>query len=274
LEYASGGSRAQIKCVQGHLPFAPDLFAPRAITCFTILRDPVERVVSEYYYNLREPERRFHAAINRNRMTLAQFVRGEQFAEVHNLQTRILAGANAGASPRELLDSALANLRDRMAMVGVSERLDETLLACRAIFGWRRLVYRRVNVTSRRPRLGAIDPETIATIERANSLDRTLYHFACERLDEVMREYRITDSEVIALRRAARIYSAAAECSGCRASFGRRRKRRGRVAASQAIVRAASSSSRAHPVSAAREAASTTTMRGRRDARSGFLSGR
>jgi hypothetical protein len=129
--------------------------------------------------------------LNRDRITLAQFVRDEQFAEVHNLQTRILAGANASASPRELLDSALANLRDRMAVVGVSERLDETLLACRAIFGWRRLVYRRVNVTSRRPRLGAIDPETIATIERANSLDRTLYRFACEQLDEVMREYHI-----------------------------------------------------------------------------------
>jgi hypothetical protein len=80
-----------------------------------------------------------------------------------------------------------------MAVVGVSERVDETLLVCRAIFGWRRLLYRRVNVTTRRPRLGAIDPETIATIERANSLDRSLYRFACGRLDEVMREYRITD---------------------------------------------------------------------------------
>jgi hypothetical protein len=99
--------RAQIKCVQGHLPFASDLFAPRAITCFTILRDPVERVVSEYYYNLREPERKFHSALNRDRITLAEFVRDEQFAEVHNMQTRILAGAK-GAGPHEVLDSAIA----------------------------------------------------------------------------------------------------------------------------------------------------------------------
>jgi hypothetical protein len=208
------GRRGRIKCVQGHLPFAPDLFAPRATTCFTVLRDPVERVISEYYYNLHEPERRFHTALNRDRIALAQFVRDEQFAEVHNMQTRILACANASASPHELLDSAIGNLRDRMAVVGVSERLDATLLVCRAIFGWRRLVYRRVNVTLQRPRLDAIPPETIATIERANSLDRSLYRFACERLDQVTREYRITDSEVIALRRASRVYSAARRMLG------------------------------------------------------------
>jgi hypothetical protein len=101
-----------------------------------------------------------------------------------------------------------------MAVVGVSERVDETLLVCRAIFGWRRLLYRRVNVTSRRPRLNAIAPETIATIERANSLDRSLYRFACGRLDEVIREYRITDSEVVALRRASSLYSTARRVLG------------------------------------------------------------
>jgi hypothetical protein len=101
------GRRGRIKCVQGHLPFAPDLFAPRATTCFTVLRDPVERVISEYYYNLHEPERRFHTALNRDRIALAQFVRDEQFAEVHNMQTRILAGAK-GAGPHEVLDSAIA----------------------------------------------------------------------------------------------------------------------------------------------------------------------
>src|SRR5271154_1133422 len=57
--------RAGVKCVRGHLPYGPDLFAPRKTTCFTILRDPVERVVSEYYFNLRNPGEKFHAVLIR-----------------------------------------------------------------------------------------------------------------------------------------------------------------------------------------------------------------
>jgi hypothetical protein len=206
--------RTQIKCVQGHFPFAPNLFAPRTISCLTILRDPVQRVVSFYFFNLHNPETRFHAAINRNRLTLEQFVQSEQFAEIHNLQTRMLAGANADSGPSEMLDTAIANLRERFAVVGVSERLDETLLLCRAKFGWRRLVYRRINVTHRRPQLNAISAETIAAIERANTLDRTLYNGARERMDQLVRENHIADSAVAALQRASRVYSAARRVIG------------------------------------------------------------
>jgi len=57
--------------------------------------------------------------------------------------------------------------------------------------------------------LDAIAPETLATNEQADSLDRRLYRFACKRLDEPMREYRVPDSGVIALRRASNVYSTA-----------------------------------------------------------------
>ena len=206
--------RGRIRCVRGHLPYRHDLFAPRATACFTVMRDPVERVVSEYYFNLRNAEQRFHAALNREQITLDQFVNSELSGEVHNAQTRMLAGARAGGNPRELLNSALVNLRDRMALVGVSDRLDETLLLCRAIFGWRRLIYRRLNVNRWRPPLDAIAPATVAAIERANLLDRELYGFACARLDELLREHRISDAEVIALRRASRWYGAARRLAG------------------------------------------------------------
>jgi hypothetical protein len=198
--------RASVKCVRGHLPYRPDLFAPRKTICFTILRDPVERVISEYYFNLRSATEKFHAVLSRGRITLDQFVNSELSAEVHNLQTRMLAGAPAGASSGELLELASANLRERLAMVGISERIDESLLLCRAILGWRRLVYRPINVNPWRPAIETISRETVAAIERANSLDRQLYRFACARFDELLREHRIAKAEVSALRRASRAY--------------------------------------------------------------------
>jgi hypothetical protein len=206
--------RARIKSVRGHFPYAPSLFAPRLITCFTMLRDPVERVISEYYFNLRNPEMRFHTALVREHITLEQFVNGERFAEVHNTQTRMLAGGQPDAGPSRMLDAAISNLRDRMALVGVSDRLDETLLLCRAILGWRRLVYRRVNVNPRRPSLDSLAPTTVSTIERANSLDRTLYRCACEELDELMDEHHIPDSAVLALSRLSSVYGAARRTVG------------------------------------------------------------
>jgi hypothetical protein len=206
--------RARIKCVRGHLPFAPELFAPRATTCFTILRDPVARVVSEYYFSRHDPTIRFHAALVRERITLEQFVSNERFAEVHNAQTRMLGGARDGISPGELLELAIANLRERIAMVGISERFEETLLLCRAILGWRRLIYRRVNVNRHRPALAAIEPATLAAIERANSLDRVLYRYACERFEELLQQHHINNSDAIALQRASRVYGAARRMVG------------------------------------------------------------
>jgi hypothetical protein len=198
--------RASVKCVRGHLPYRPDLFAPRKTICFTMLRDPVERVVSEYYFNLRSPSEKFHAVLSRGRITLDQFVNSELSAEVHNTQTRMLAGAPAGVSSSELLELASANLRERLAMVGISERLDESFLLCRAILGWRRLVYRRINVNPWRPAIEAISSKTVAAVERANSLDRQLYRLGCAQFDGLLREHRIAKAEVSALRRASRAY--------------------------------------------------------------------
>jgi len=206
--------RARIRCIRGHLPYGPDLFAPRTTTCFTVLRDPVERFVSEYYFNLSNAGEQFHDVMTCERMTLGQFVNSELSAEVRNAQTRLLAGADSGARPEEMLDSAIRNLRERMAVVGISERLDETLLLCRAILGWRHVIYRRINVNRRRPATESIAPATLATIERANSLDRQLYRFACLQFEELLRANHITSSEVAALRRASQAYHAARRLIG------------------------------------------------------------
>ena len=206
--------RARVRCIRGHLPFSPELFAPRVTRFFTILRDPVQRAVSEYYYGLTSPRRLLYAPLVRSRMTLDQFVRSDLAAQVFNGQTRMLAGAHADATPRALLDLAIANLQKHMAVVGITERLDGTLLLCRAVLGWRSVIYRRVNVTRWRPPLEAISPATLSAIERGNSLDRELYRVGCARFEGLLREHHITNAEIAALHRAGRIYGAARRMIG------------------------------------------------------------
>ena len=206
--------RAQVRCIRGHLPYAPDLFAPRGTKFFTILRDPVERVISEYYFNLHNAGEKLHRILTGERMTLDRFVRSSLSAEVHNAQTHLLAGTKSGACAEELLYLAMNSISDHMAVVGISNRLDETLLLCRAVLGWRYPIYRAVNVNRRRPSIKAIAPGTIAEIERANSLDRQLYRFACGRLEQLVREHHISTSQVLRLRRVSRIYGSIRRCIG------------------------------------------------------------
>ena len=202
------GQRARVRGIRGHFPYESNLFTPRNTTFFTMLRDPVERVVSEYYFNLRNPGERFHQLLTRERMTLDQFVNSSVSAEVHNAQSRALADAGTGACAEELLYRATNSLRVDMAVVGLTERLDETLLLCRAILGWRRIVYRNVNVNRYRPALATIAPATIAGIEGLNSSDRKLYRFAVIRFEELLREHRISESQVSRLRLARHAYGA------------------------------------------------------------------
>jgi Sulfotransferase family len=206
--------RARVRCIRGHLPCAANLFPPRSTRFFTILRDPVERVISEYYFNLRNAGERFHRILTRERMTLGQFVKSSLSAEVHNAQTRLLSGAGPGPCAKEQLVLAVRSLRDQMAVVGITNRLDETLLLCRVVFGWRYPIYREVNVNRRRPSIDAIAPSTLAEIEEANSLDRRLYQFACHRLEQLVREYRISTSQIARLQRASRIYGSIRRCIG------------------------------------------------------------
>jgi len=206
--------RARVRCIRGHLPFALGLFAPRETRFFTVLRDPVERAISEYYYNLTSPKRMFYEPLMRGRMTLDQFVRSDLAQQVYNGQTRMLAGARTDLAPREMLELALANLHEQMVMVGITEQIDATLLLCRAVLGWRHVTYHRVNTTWWRPRRRAISPATLSVIEEANSLDHELYRAGCARFEALLDEHNIGASDIAALRRVGRIYSAARRAFG------------------------------------------------------------
>ena len=134
-----------------------------------MLRDPVERTISHYYWlKARNPE---------FRLSLAEAL---ESGEIHdNLQTRVLAAdvSPAGELPGSALERA-ARALERFDVVGLTEQFDASLALMHRAFGWARLPHARVNVTKdRRPRR-KIDPETIALIERHNALDAKLYRRA------------------------------------------------------------------------------------------------
>jgi hypothetical protein len=170
--------RRDLRAVVGHFWFGLHEHVARPSVYVTLLRDPIERVVSLYYYA------KLHET-----MSLEEFVRTPPFKEVDNDQTRRIAGLNpaVGACTRAMLDTARENLRRRFAVVGTTERFEETLALLNSRLGWSREVvsYPR-NVNAARPPSSAFSHETIELVRARNELDFELWRYASELMDETI----------------------------------------------------------------------------------------
>ncbi|NKC31708.1 sulfotransferase family 2 domain-containing protein [Falsiroseomonas selenitidurans] len=108
---------------------------------FTMLRDPVERVLSEYFYAFSYPHHQQRAEILSGALTPMGFLTGR-----HG-RGEAQAQQIAGRATRPLRDAALANLRDAIAVVGVAEDFDRSLLLMARRLGWGPPLYVARNVT-------------------------------------------------------------------------------------------------------------------------------
>ena len=176
--------RLRIRLLMGHMPFGLHAFLPQPSRYFTILRDPVERVVSHYYFLHRFPTRNPSQQDHTTAMTLQHFVENPMIVEAKNLQTRMISGVmNQEAtktSDEALLTHAKHNLREAFDVIGLAERFDETLLLLKNAFHWRQVFYVKLNVTRARPQQDGIAPEIRSLIQKNNQLDLDLYRYAQE----------------------------------------------------------------------------------------------
>jgi hypothetical protein len=173
-------SRPDLRAVVGHFSFGLQRLFDRETRLVTVLREPVDRVVSLYAYLQLE-----------GRMSLEQFAEAPPFPEASNDQTRRIsgvAGAPALCSDDDLR-AAQDNLRRHTSVVGLTERLDETLVLMRRRFGWDLDVPSfPKNTNPRRPRMAEVPATCAERIRRLNALDVALYRSAVELLDRAVDE--------------------------------------------------------------------------------------
>ncbi|MCK5057140.1 MAG: sulfotransferase family 2 domain-containing protein [Candidatus Aminicenantes bacterium] len=171
--------------IRGHFEFGWHYFLSRPFTYFTILRDPVERVISEYFYILRSPGHPLFSHVAKKNVSLVDFVKKWN---APNLQTKKISGTtfakNSGVSQDvevnadNMLKMAKENLNKHFAVVGLTERFDETLILFKREFGWDWPFYIRDNVTKDKVAGEDIPSSTIDIIKEYNRLDIELYEYA------------------------------------------------------------------------------------------------
>jgi len=185
----SEADRAKIRLLRGHMVFGLHEFLPGPLTYFTLLRDPVERVISYYYYIRRTPQHYCYDLISSNDMSLKEFIENKADILTLNGQTRVLAGGKWHAECTEgAVEAAKRNLQEHFAIVGLAERFDETLHLLKKAFNWQNLRYTRQNVTVNRPRRDELAPATLDAIIKANQFDIELYQYATELFEEKIRQ--------------------------------------------------------------------------------------
>lgn len=188
--------RANVRILQGHMGYGLHRAVPHQTRYFTLLRDPIERVISFYYFVRRNKQHYLFDFVETENRTLKEFMESQVTPMVDNAQVRMISGVwldvPFGDCDDELLDIAKKNLRDKFTVVGLTERFDETLLLLKRAFSWNNVFYTRKNVTKSRPRKYDLPPDQLQAVVDANHLDVQLYEYAQELFESHLGRQGIT----------------------------------------------------------------------------------
>jgi hypothetical protein len=158
---------------------------PRDCRYVTLLRDPVERVLSQYGQYQRMVESN-EMGPGEKSMPLDEYCRVKSRA-ADNQQVRFLCGRAFDKHPRqENLELAKEHLQSHFLLVGTLERFDEAVLALYRLCGWGNPPAVKENVGSHRPQQETVEKHFLRWLEDNNPLDRELHNLANALLDQAI----------------------------------------------------------------------------------------
>lgn len=208
----------RFRVIEGHFEFGLHSHLPEASTYITMLRNPVDRAISYYYYVLKNRQHYLHKKVTSVQMTFRSFIASKLSKELNNGQVRLLVKdgmqPNFGECTRDMLEAAKQNLQNHFAVVGLTEQFDESVVLMRRALGWKMPVYLKRNVTPHHETREALPQDLVSEIERDNVLDIELYQFASLLMKQAIeRQPRSFRREVRRLQITNSFYSASARIS-------------------------------------------------------------
>lgn len=164
--------------VAGHLRWDETGVLPGA-RVVTMLREPVDRLVSFYHYASKTPGTELHEAIGRG-LSLEDMARGGMLSVVGNQMVGMLRDPGAAALGPAVA-SAKRNL-ESCAAFGLTERFDESVGVFARKLGWPAAAvgkgWESRNVSVGRPSVADLDPSVVSLLKRQCAADLALYDHA------------------------------------------------------------------------------------------------
>jgi Sulfotransferase family len=200
LEKRARQKSPRLRLIVGHAAFGLHETLDRPVQYITVLREPVQRLLSNYRYVQRTREHRLHAEVSSGALTLKEFA-----ARFSDLQTRYLGGAPNVRPDADTLARAKENLRRYFAVAGVADRFDESALLIHRAFGRKLRGFSSENVGGSERSAHALDASERCALHAASELDADLWSFAQRRFDAlVAAQDESLTAELARLRRANR----------------------------------------------------------------------
>jgi hypothetical protein len=148
----------------------------------TMVRDPIDRVLSFYNYIINRPAHPLHQDCRQ--LSFNEFLSRQLTPELSDGQVRRFSGTlhNQQAIDQQTLNEAIDTLQHCFSMVLITELFDESLLYLQAELGFRDIYYQPHNVSVKTTSRDDLTQEDTALIQAMNPWDSRLYQWARERL--------------------------------------------------------------------------------------------
>ena len=152
---------------------------------FSMLRDPVDRIISHYFYVKSSPTHYLYKSVERLDLNLLDYALSDLSFELDNGQVRMIAGIGEKTDKvtEKHLEKAIFNVENQFASVGILEEYNLSLLLFKNKLNWSKVpVYKKINITKSYSSREEIGVKAKEQIRERNKFDQRLYEYVSERL--------------------------------------------------------------------------------------------
>lgn len=176
----SASEKARFAMLRGHFVYGFDSEL-RDYQYVTLLREPIQRLISFYFYALKDRSNYLHTYLLQRRLGLEPFLQSDTSIDLDNYQVRAISGVRFDSVRERVsqrhLDQAKYNLVERFTAFGLTEQFDRSMNLFARKFVWDLPMLERQNQGAYGTDVTLSD-SCLSYVTEKNQFDMELYRFA------------------------------------------------------------------------------------------------